>query len=396
MNVLVATDMEGIAGIEDYRDCLPSHPGAYARGRRLMTDEVLAVVAALRDGGAERITVGDWHMVGTNIERERMPAGVEVRPIADLALTEAEPSMSKAAGGGKLDAVVLIGHHASTPTKLGFCSHTFIWEMEVLLDGESLCEAQAFAQGLAAEGIPALAVSGDSRMLETFGEGELGSAALVTAKEGQGRDAARSRDPGTVRAELSSAVAAALAAPLVPPPPRSYPAELRITVAGEELASTTVSEPAELLGTIANVFRSSQVSREYRQLAKLRRPRVGSERRLGSLLATPVMLAKERRWLAAAPCRSSRIRRGRGRVGRWRTPFSQQPTPSGAPRTRWASSTPTSAASSGPRRSAPASGAWRRARPRPSTATARRSSSTSSSRGPAGCTSTTTSSPSSR
>ena len=86
----------------------------------------------------------------------------------------------------------------------------------------------------------------------------------------------------------------------MPPPPRSYPAELRITVAGEELANTTVSEPAELLGTIANVFRSSQVSREYRQLAKLMPPR-GVRRRLGSLLATPVMLAKERRWLAAAP-----------------------------------------------------------------------------------------------
>ncbi len=306
MNVLVATDMEGIAGIEDYRDCLPSHPAAYARGRRLMTDEVLAVIEALREGGAERITVGDWHMVGTNIERERMPEGIGVRPIADLALTEADPSMTKAAGGGRLDAVVLIGHHASTPTSLGFCSHTFIWEMEVLLDGESLCEAQAFGQGLAAEGIPALLVGGDSRMLETFAEGELGSAALVATKEGLGRGAARSRDPAAVRAELASSVAAALAGPLVPPPPRSYPAELRIILAGEELASATVSEPAELLGTIANVFRSSQVSREYRQLAKLLPAAQGSraravQRRLGSLLATPVMLAKERRWLAAAP-----------------------------------------------------------------------------------------------
>ena len=92
----------------------------------------------------------------------------------------------------------------------------------------------------------------------------------------------------------------------MPPPPRSYPAELRITVAGEELASTTVSEPAELLGTIATTFRSSQVSREYRQLAKLLPAAEGSrarglQRRIGSLLATPVMLAKERRWLASAP-----------------------------------------------------------------------------------------------
>ena len=96
MNVLIAADMEGIAGIEDYGECLPSHPSAYARGRRLMTDEVLAVVEALRAGGVDEISVGDWHMVGTNIEREHMPEGVEVRPIANLALNEAEPSFTKA------------------------------------------------------------------------------------------------------------------------------------------------------------------------------------------------------------------------------------------------------------------------------------------------------------
>ena len=300
VNVLIAADMEGIAGIEDYGDCLPSHPRAYARGRRLMTDEVLAVVEALREGGAARITVGDWHMVGTNIERERMPAGVEVRPIADLALTEAEPSLAKAAGGDRLDAVVMIGHHASTPTRLGFCSHTFIWEMEVLLDGESLSETQVYAQDLAAEGIPALVVSGDSRMIDSFGEGEMGGARLVAAKEGQGRDRARSEDPATVRAGLASSIAAAMAQPPQLPPARSYPAELVITSGREELARVTISEPGELLRAIASAFRSSpQVSREYRQLAKLL-PAQGVRRRIGSLIATPVMLGKERRWLAAA------------------------------------------------------------------------------------------------
>ncbi|HEU4944900.1 MAG TPA: M55 family metallopeptidase, partial [Solirubrobacterales bacterium] len=170
MNVLIAADMEGIAGIDDYGDCLPSHPAAYARGRKLMTDEVLVAVEALREAGVERISVGDWHMVGTNIERERMPDGVEVRPIADLALSESEPSFTKA-NGGPLDAVVMIGHHASTPNRRAFCSHTFIWEMEVLLDGESLSEVRVYAQGLAAEGIPVLAVAGDRWMLEELGEG---------------------------------------------------------------------------------------------------------------------------------------------------------------------------------------------------------------------------------
>src|SRR3954451_8478199 len=166
--------MEGIAGIEDYGDCLPSHPTAYARGRRLMTDEVLAVVEALRAAGVEEISVGDWHMVGTNIERDRMPEGVEVRPIADLALNEAEPSFAKAAGGGALDAVVLIGHHAKTPSPRGFSSHTFILEVAAQLDGAALSETQVFAQGLPAEGVPILPAAGDRWLFDELDDGELG------------------------------------------------------------------------------------------------------------------------------------------------------------------------------------------------------------------------------
>jgi D-aminopeptidase len=295
--------MEGIAGIDDYGDCLPSHPAAYARGRALMTGEVLAAIEALRIAGAERISVGDWHMVGTNIERERMPEGIEVRPIADLALVESDPSFTKA-HGGPLDAVALIGHHAATPSPRGFSSHTFVWEMEVRLDGQSLSEVQVYAQGLAAEGIPVLVVAGDRWMLEELGDGEMGSARLVPTKEGLGRARARSYDIDATRAELIAAIGLALAAPLRPPPARDYPAELQVSVEGEEIARTTVSAPSDLLTTIATVFRESQVSREYRQLAKLlpaghdSRLR-GVQRRLGSLLATPVMRSKERRWLAA-------------------------------------------------------------------------------------------------
>ncbi|HSS43381.1 MAG TPA: M55 family metallopeptidase [Solirubrobacterales bacterium] len=302
MNVLIAADMEGIAGIEDYRDCLPSHPAGYARGRRQMTDEVLVAIEALRAGGAGTISVGDWHMVGTNVERERMPAGVEVRPIADLALDVAEPSMAKA-HGGPLDAVVMIGHHAKTPSPKGFCSHTFVWGMEVLLDGDSLSETQTYAQALGAEGIPILAAAGDRWLLEEMEPGELGSARLVTTKEGEGRARASSVEPADAHVALRSAIAGALSEPLQPPPSRSYPAELVVKVEGAEIARTTVAEPGELLTAVANVFRTSQVSKEYRQLAKLLPPESSRlralQRRAGSLLATPVMRGKERDWLAA-------------------------------------------------------------------------------------------------
>lgn len=305
MNVLVAADMEGIAGIDACGDCLPSHPADYARGRRLMTDEVLVAVEALRKAGAGRISVGDWHMVGTNVERERMPAGVEVRPIADLALAEADPSMATA-HGGDLDAVVFLGHHASTNSPLGFSSHTFIWDMEVSLGGVELSEVRAYAQALAAERIPVLVASGDGWMLDELDEGELGGARLVETKRGEGRARARSRDVAATHAELAQAIAAACAAPPQPPPARSYPAELAIAVEGSEIARTTVNEPAELLTAIAKVFRTSRVSREYRQLAKLLPAEEGSRlrtarRRAGSLLARPVMAAKERQWLDRSP-----------------------------------------------------------------------------------------------
>lgn len=304
MNVLIAADMEGVAGIEHYGDCLPSHPRRYARGRRLLTDEVLVAVEALRAGGAGTISVGDWHMVGTNIERERMPAGVSVRPIADLALNEAEPSIAKA-HGGPLDAVVMVGHHARTPSPRGFCSHTFIWEMEVLLDGEQLSETQTYAQALAAEGIPILVAAGDRWLLEETEEGELGSARKVVTKEGLGRARARSVAPAAAHAHLREAIAEAMAGPLQPPPARSYPAELVIRVEGEEIARTTIADPADLLTEIATVFRAPQVSKEYRQLAKLLPSDHASrlravQRHAGSLLATPVMRGKEREWLAAA------------------------------------------------------------------------------------------------
>ena len=55
---------------------------------------------------------------------------------------------------------------------------------------------------------------------------------------------------------------------------------------------------------VATIFRESRVSREYRQLAALlpaghdSRLRA-ARRRLGSLIATPAIRAKERRWLAS-------------------------------------------------------------------------------------------------
>jgi len=63
-----------------------------------MTDEVLVAIEALRAGGAERISVGDWHMVGTNVERDcRRPfraAAAAARRLPPGATSSAAPAAS--------------------------------------------------------------------------------------------------------------------------------------------------------------------------------------------------------------------------------------------------------------------------------------------------------------
>jgi hypothetical protein len=65
-----------------------------------------------------------------------------------------------------------------------------------------------------------------------------------------------------------------------------------------------VASEGDLLATFARIFRSSRVAREYRQLAALLPAGHDSRlkaarRRVGSLLATPAIRSKERRWLAS-------------------------------------------------------------------------------------------------
>jgi hypothetical protein len=105
---------------------------------------------------------------------------------------------------------------------------------------------------------------------------------------------------------LSEAIGAALSNVPDLPPTRPYPTQLRITAEGQEIANAELPGPSGLLIALATAFRTSDVSREYRQLAALfpsgHDSWVRSARRhLGGLISRPVMRSKERRWLASAP-----------------------------------------------------------------------------------------------
>ena len=60
MKVWISCDMEGVAGVSDWSQCLPTGAG-YALGCELMLAEVNAAIDGALAGGADEIVVNDSH-----------------------------------------------------------------------------------------------------------------------------------------------------------------------------------------------------------------------------------------------------------------------------------------------------------------------------------------------
>ena len=214
VNVLIAADMEGIAGIEDYGECLPSHPAAYARGRRLMTDEVLAVVEVLRAGGpsGSRSATGTWSVRTSNASAcptgRRGPANRRSRPERGRALLCQSGGWSCARRG----------RAARPPRKDPEPAGLLLAQLHLGNGGRTqrrpLSETQFFAQGLAARGVPILAASGDRWLLEEMTTASSAAPAWCPSRKVRAGPRRTSIGPAEAREKLADAVAEALAGPV--------------------------------------------------------------------------------------------------------------------------------------------------------------------------------------
>src|SRR5947208_8908396 len=74
MKVYLSVDMEGVAGIVDWQQCLPGGDD-YALGRDLLLGEVNAAIDGALAAGAAEILVNDSHSVMRNLP----PAGLHGR-----------------------------------------------------------------------------------------------------------------------------------------------------------------------------------------------------------------------------------------------------------------------------------------------------------------------------
>ncbi|MFF7406502.1 M55 family metallopeptidase [Streptomyces murinus] len=234
MRVYVSADMEGITGLVDADDVQPGGRD-YERGRSMMAEDVNAAVRGALAAGAHEILVNDAHGPMRNLRPD------DLHPRARLVRGKPKQMIMLEGLTGEYDAMVCVGYHARAGAP-GVLSHSFMGhEIEdIWLDGRPVGEIGLAHATAAALGVPVVALTGDDAACAEMTEWDP-SVAAVPVKYAHDRFAAELRPAGEARTAIEAAVAAAL----VPAPPRPAPsaAEATLTVRWQ---STTV--PTTLLG----------------------------------------------------------------------------------------------------------------------------------------------------
>jgi len=163
VRVLVYHDMEGLAGQDDWRTYLFSHPEKYPEGQKMLAADLNAVIEGLYAGGATQVDVVDAHGSGNpepDVRRDLLDQRAK-QVIRDRAF---DPYVDITAPN-VYDAVVAVGMHAKTGSK-GFASHTITLGMDVLMNGKSITESEIVGYSWGGVGVPVIFVSGDDRLRE--------------------------------------------------------------------------------------------------------------------------------------------------------------------------------------------------------------------------------------
>ena len=202
VKVFISVDLEGIGGVGT--PAMTSAGGKdYELARRLMTEEVNAVVAAIFESGPAAVLVNDSH-----------------GDMQNLLHTELDPRVTYVQGAVKpvgmvqgldstFDAAIFLGYHSRAGTPDGFLAHTGTGSVKgVWLNEREVGEGELNAAYAGALGVPVVLASGDSAFVEQFGQSV--RTELVTTKVAVTDYSAKLIHPTVVRERLGAAAKRAL------------------------------------------------------------------------------------------------------------------------------------------------------------------------------------------
>lgn len=255
MKIYVSADIEGVAGVVAPQQCQPGNP-EYERGRRLMTDEVNAVIAGAFAGGASEVLVNDGHGPMLNL----LPDVLD--PRAELILGKPKPANMAAGLTEAFAGMVCVGYHAGAGQQ-GVLSHTtngFAFHA-IGLNGHDCSEATLYGAYAGSLGVPVILLSGDDVLVKQCGALFPG-AQHVVVKRALGQRAACSLSPFKACEQLRQASETAVrAAPDTAPLRIQGPYRLEIEMSSVALADLAAGIPvAERTGPKTVAFQADTMA----------------------------------------------------------------------------------------------------------------------------------------
>lgn len=153
MNLIIMTDLEGIAGVTDI-EFMNRSGEKYKLAQEYLTHSINIAVAAAFEAGATNVYYIDGHGGGGNVLRDKIHPRAECISI---------PQWEELLASGNIDCQIELGSHARAGTVGGFLDHTINsrqWFCHKV-NGIEMSELSLHALICASHGIPIIACIGD-------------------------------------------------------------------------------------------------------------------------------------------------------------------------------------------------------------------------------------------
>jgi D-amino peptidase len=230
VKVFVSVDMEGVAGIVDWAQCLAGGDD-YALGRELLIGEVNAAIDGALAAGATDILVNDAHSAMRNLPPDALAGR------AAYLSGRFKPLYMMEGLDSSFDAIVFLGYHAAIGTP-GVLSHTY---NPRAIAGVRLAGATAGEAGLNALvaqhfAVPVAVITGD-QYVGPEATPFCPSITTVEVKKSISRYAAQHQHPTVARDLIRERVRTALAgAAALAPPAVPMPATVEVRFTSPDMA----------------------------------------------------------------------------------------------------------------------------------------------------------------
>ncbi len=229
MKVYISVDMEGVAGISDWEQCVAGGDD-YPVGRDLLIGEVNAALDGAVAAGGTDFLINDSHSVMRNLP----PAAIGHR--ARYLSGRFKPRYMMQGLDGSFDAVIFLGYHAAMQTP-GILSHTYNPRAIASVRIGGVPTGEAGLNCLVAQhfGVPVPVITGDQYVgpeAEPFCPG----IAAVQVKTSISRYAAEHLHPVEAREAIRDSVAAALRTAEPARPAIGTPATIEIDFLSPDMA----------------------------------------------------------------------------------------------------------------------------------------------------------------